>query len=243
MDGRLPRVRPPAALDHPARSVRPPSTRRPAVGSGSARGAAGQDRRGECHAMVLSPGRAQRRPGAAEHLVGSSTEEARCLALHILGVIEMDVPTACAGTLSQHPPVHDGVGTGFVGCATLDGDVVGKVERPSSQRHRDNRLRHRCCELVQRSRRRSHRGRSHLRHERRCSSVVERLALVVDRCRRHAGFDQLDPLAVHDLVVGRCSDCHGPAEMMSDTDTHAVEYPASLRVARSCGRCSHLGSG
>ena len=31
---------------------------------------------------------------------------------------------------------------------------------------------------------------------------IETLALVVDRCRRHAGFDQLDPPTVHDLVVG-----------------------------------------
>ena len=35
------------------------------------------------------------------------------------------------------------------------------------------------------------------------AAIVERLALVVDRCRRHAGFDQLDPPAVHDLVIGR----------------------------------------
>ena len=57
--------------------------------------------------------------------------------------------------------------------------------------------------------------------------AVESLGFVLDRCRRHTGFDQLDPPAVHDFVVGRRSDSHGPAEMMGDPYTHALEYLAS----------------
>lgn len=49
----------------------------------------------------------------------------------------------------------------------------------------------------------------------------------MDGCCWHAGFDQVDPPAIHDLVVGRRGDSHGPAEMMSDTQTHDVEYGAS----------------
>ena len=53
---------------------------------------------------------------------------------------------------------------------------------------------------------RAHRRRSHLRNQRRGGGlVVERFALVVDRGGGHAGFDQVDPPAVHDLVVGRAA--------------------------------------
>jgi hypothetical protein len=45
--------------------------------------------------------------------------------------------------------------------------------------------------------------------------------------RRHTGFDQLDPPAIHDLVAGRCSDSHGPAQMMGDPHTHALKYLSS----------------
>ena len=50
-------------------------------------------------------------------------------------------------------------------------------------------------------------------------------------CPRGGGFgaagmprllDQLDPPAVHDPVVGRCGDCHRPAEMMSYAQPHAA---------------------
>ncbi len=47
---------------------------------------------------------------------------------------------------------------------------------------------------------------------------------MVDRCRRHARLDQLDPPPVDDLVAGRRGDRHGPAEMVSNAQTHAVEY-------------------
>ena len=48
-------------------------------------------------------------------------------------------------------------------------------------------------------------------------------ALVVDRCYRHTGFDQLDPPTVHDLVVRRGGNGHGPAEVMGDAETHATD--------------------
>ena len=50
---------------------------------------------------------------------------------------------------------------------------------------------------------------------------------MVDRRRRHAGFDQLDPPAVHDLVVRRRADGHGPPEMVRDPQTHATDYAAA----------------
>ena len=48
-------------------------------------------------------------------------------------------------------------------------------------------------------------------------------ALMVDRCRRHTGFDQLDSPTVHDLVVRRGDNGHCPAEVMGDAETHATD--------------------
>ena len=50
---------------------------------------------------------------------------------------------------------------------------------------------------------------------------VVRAALVVDRCRRHVGFDQLDPSTLDDLVVGRGHDCDSPTEMVCNPEVHA----------------------
>ena len=86
----------------------------------------------------------------------------------------------------------------------------GRALRPPARRGRGSR---------------AHRRRSHLRNQRRGGVVVERFALVVDRGGGHAGFDQVDPPAVHDLVVGRGGDGHGPAEVMSDTQAHAPIMP------------------
>ena len=47
-----------------------------------------------------------------------------------------------------------------------------------------------------------------------------------NRCRRQAGFEQFDPAAIHNLVIGRCSDSHGPAQMMGDPHAHALKYLA-----------------
>jgi hypothetical protein len=50
-------------------------------------------------------------------------------------------------------------------------------------------------------------------------------ALIVNRCRTHAGFGQLDPPAVHYLVVGRRRHRNGPAEMIRNAQTHVAKYP------------------
>ena len=72
-------------------------------------------------------------------------------------------------------------------------------------------------------RRRPRRRRPHLRDQRRGSGVVERLAFVVDRCRRHAGFDQLDPpRSTTSWSAGR-GDGHGPAEVMGDPQAHVID--------------------
>jgi hypothetical protein len=66
------------------------------------------------------------------------------------------------------------------------------------------------------------RDRPHRRHQRHGGSDVETAAF--DRPCRHAGFDQRDPPAVHDLMVGRRRDRHGPAEMIGDAHAHASEH-------------------
>jgi hypothetical protein len=48
---------------------------------------------------------------------------------------------------------------------------------------------------------------------------IETLAFVVDRRRRPAGFDQLDPPTVHDLMVSGRRHGDGPAEMIGKTQT------------------------
>ncbi len=177
--------------------------------------------------MVLGPGWPQRRPRPVQHLVGPLAEDAGRPALDVLGVEEVDLPAALACEIGQHPAVHDRVGACLVRHAPLHGDVVGEVRRPGAQRHRHDRLGQRRRELVQRRRRRTHRRRSHLRDQHRGGGVVEGLALVVDRRGRHAGLDQLDPPAVHDPVVGRSRDGHGPAEVMGDAQAHAAESAAA----------------
>ena len=47
---------------------------------------------------------------------------------------------------------------------------------------------------------------------------------MVDGRRRHARLNQFDPPPVHNLVVGRCRDGHGPTEMMGYPHTHDPEY-------------------
>ena len=64
---------------------------------------------------------------------------------------------------------------------------------------------------------------AHLRDQRSRAGDVETLALVVNRCRRHAGFNQLDAPTVHDLVVGRRGHGYGPAEMIGDSQTHVTK--------------------
>ena len=71
--------------------------------SGKARRSAGHDRRGECHPMVVAPRRSERGAGAAEDFVGARTEDARGLALHVLGVVAMHIPAACACELHIPP--------------------------------------------------------------------------------------------------------------------------------------------
>jgi hypothetical protein len=73
--------------------------------------------------------------------------------------------------------------------------------------------------------RRPNDGRSHLRDQRSRSGDIETPALVVNGCRRDAGFDQVDPAAVHYLVVPRRRHHNGPAEMIRNAQTHVANYP------------------
>jgi hypothetical protein len=46
-------------------------------------------------------------------------------------------------------------------------------------------------------------------------------ALIVDRRRRHAGLNELDPAAIDDRMIGRGGHGDRPAEMISDAQAHA----------------------
>jgi hypothetical protein len=113
----------------------------------------------------------------------------------------VDLPVTRECELAELLAVHDRVGSGLVGRATLHGDVVGEVRRPGAQGDRDDRRGQRACDLVECGRRRPNDGRSHLGDERSRGGDIETPALVVNRCRRHARFDELDPPPVGHRVV------------------------------------------
>ena len=83
--------------------------------------------------MVPRPGRADRRPGSEEDLVGPVAENPGRLTHDCLRVVDVDFPATGVRDLGQLLAVHDGVGPRLVWRATLDGDVVGEVERPGSK--------------------------------------------------------------------------------------------------------------
>ena len=95
--------------------------------------------------------------------------------------------------------------------------------------------RHRGGQLVECGRRRPHHRRAHVGDQVAERVVVERLAraveemraaLVMDRRRRKARLDQLDPPTVDDRVVGRGRDRDRPAEVMGDPETHTGILPS-----------------
>jgi hypothetical protein len=107
----------------------------------------------------------------------------------------------------------------------------------------------RVCQRVERRRRGTYDRRSHVAHQCRELIVIQGLcrpveemgtADMVNRCLGQAGFDQFDPAAIHDLVVSGRGHRDGPAEVVSDAETHAddsaskcrsgAEYSASLEV-------------
>ncbi len=96
---------------------------------------------------------AQLRPRAAQHLVGTLPQDPDGVVLDVLGVVEGDLPTPRTSELGEDPAVHDGVGSALVGHPALHRDLVGKIGRPLSHRHRDDRRTHIGRELVERSRR------------------------------------------------------------------------------------------
>jgi hypothetical protein len=172
--------------------------------------------------MVLGPGWPQRCPRSLQDLVGPPTQHPARLTDHCLRVIPVDLPATSVGELGELLAVHDRVGSGLVGWATLDGDVLGEVQRPGPQRDRVDRHEQRGCELVKRSRRRPPDRCSHLRHQSGSSGHIQASALIVDGSRRHAGFDQLDPSTVHHRMAPRRRDRYGPAEMIRNAQVHKV---------------------
>jgi hypothetical protein len=58
---------------------------------------------------------------------------------------------------------------------------------------------------------------------------VEPLALVVDRSRADAGFDELDPPPVNDRAVGGCSDGNRPSEVVGKTESQRHRSPDDAR--------------
>src|SRR5580692_6551070 len=51
---------------------------------------------------------------------------------------------------------------------------------------------------------------------------------MVNRCAGYTGLDQLDPPTVHDAIVRRGSDGHGPAKVMGDAKTHTTDTTRHL---------------
>ena len=147
--------------------------------------------------MILGPGCSQPCPRCLQDIIGALTQPAGGLIDHRLGVIQMDFPATTVRELGELLAIHDRVSPGLIGRATLDGDVVREVKRSGPKRDRQNRRGQRGCELI------------------------ETPALVVDRCGRHAWFDQLNPTAVDDLVIRSRRDRNGPAEMIRNRQTHA----------------------
>ena len=110
----------------------------------------------------------------------------------------------------------------------------GKSERPGPERDRDDRPGQRGGEFVERHRRRPGNRRPHLGDQRAVPATSRRAALVVNRRRRDAGFDQLDPPPVHDLVVRRRRHRDRPPEMVGNPHPHAAKY-LSASVRRKAG--------
>jgi hypothetical protein len=172
--------------------------------------------------MVLGPGWPQRCPRSLQYLVGPPTQHPAGLTDHCLRVIPVDLPATSVGELGELLAVHDRVGPGLVGWATLDGDVLGEVKGPGPQRNRVDRHEQRGRELVKRSRRHPPDRCSHLRDQSGSGGHIQASALIVDGSRRHAGFDQLDPPTVHHRMVPRRRDRYGPAEMIRNAQVHKV---------------------
>jgi hypothetical protein len=77
------------------------------------------------------------------------------------------------------------------------------------------------------------RRRTHLCHQFHRGGVVEVLAVVVDRRRRHAGLDQLDAAAVRHLVAGRRRDRDCPAEVVGDAEPHGTRFARPVRTVKA----------
>jgi hypothetical protein len=162
--------------------------------------------------MVFRPRGTECRSGTVEDLVCLLTEHTGCFSLDALGVVEMDGPPASTGGFRQDFAVHDRIGTALVRGATQDGDVLGEVGRPASDRQRGDGRRGRRGDLVERTRGGPDGGRSYARHQRSKCVVTERLgrrsmeevraSFVMDRGSGETPLNQLDPPTVHDVVVG-----------------------------------------
>jgi hypothetical protein len=86
-----------------------------------------------------------------QDLVGPRGEHADHLTHHCLRVVEVDLPATSVCELGELLAIHDGVGPGLIWRATLDGDVVGEVQRPGAERDREDRGGQRGCDLIERS--------------------------------------------------------------------------------------------
>ena len=108
-------------------------------GCGGAKSSAGHDRRSESHPMVLCTRGTQRCPRTVQYIVGPLGQDAARLALHDLGVVEVDIPAASARASSSPAPggVHDVRRrfTSFSGTVEID---------PSQSEATQDRHRHRA---------------------------------------------------------------------------------------------------
>ena len=164
-------------------------------------------RRGQGHAMVLRPWRAESPPRAVQHIVSPDAQDALSLVEHRLGVEETQVPAACSSELGQHPP--DGIARASHG-ARRASRCRRSPAVPSTSTRRPQRAHPPVTSLSEPMRA----PRPPVRLWRR-----RRAPCVMDRCRSDTRFDQLDPATIHHPVPSRGRDQAQP--MVGDTHMHA----------------------
>ena len=134
--------------------------------------------------------------------VGAIGQDLDCLRLDPLRVVEMNCPAACVCEIGEYLAVHDGVGMGLVRRAKLNGYVVGKVRRPSSQRDRDGGFGQCGGDVVECGRCRADNRRPHLRYESGHGGGIQASAVIVSWGGGQAGLDEFNPSTINDVVVG-----------------------------------------
>jgi hypothetical protein len=204
---------------------------------------AAHDRCREGDAVVFGPRWPQSRARALQHLLGTVAEPGNRFLERGLRFVAVDAPAARPGDGGEDLAVHHRVGATLVRRAAEHGDVGGEVARPRTERDRDDRLGQRGLELVERSRGRASDRRAYLLDERGRRGDIETRAVVVHRCRRDSGLDELEAPPVDDFAVGRGGHRDGPPEVVGNAQAHCRSITDARDMMRSwTSPCTRLRS-